>query len=479
MKKDTPNIVLVMCDDLGYGDTGFNGNKIIRTPHLDTMCSEGARFTHFFAGGPVCSPTRATCLTGRHYSRFGVTHANQGRLPVEEISLAGVCKEHGYRTGHFGKWHLGTLTTTVRDSNRGGPDNPDELSPPWFHDFDVCFSSEAKVPTWDPMVTPDQMENNQFVWGKPGTPFGTLYWNQNGEVITDNLNGDDSRVIMDRAEPFIRECVDQNVQFLSVIWFHTPHTPVVAGPEYRAMYSDYSEDEQHYYGCVTAMDEQVGRLNQLLKELGIEQNTMVCFCSDNGPEGGEDLCKNDRNRGVTGGLRGRKRSLFNGGIGVPALMKWPVKVKGGTQYDMPCSTLDYFPTIVELLGYNMPDDRPIDGISLTGLIDGNKERPKPIPYRFLESEAAMFGAPTLALIDGKFKFLTNLSEDCAEDMLFDLDADIGETTNIIAKNRQRAKEMREYLSEFIASCRRSHEGHDYPCPYTPINKFQDITGTWT
>jgi arylsulfatase A-like enzyme len=479
MDQNRPNIILVMCDDLGYGDVGFNGNAVIRTPCLDAMRAEGARFTRFFAGGPVCSPTRGTCLTGRHYSRYGVTHANRGRLPVEEISLANVCKELGYRTGHFGKWHLGTLTTTVRDSNRGGPDRPQAYSPPWLHGFDVCFSAEAKVPTWDPMVTPDERGANGYVWGEPGTPFGTHYWDQEGRMVKDNLDGDDSRVIVDRAIPFIEHCAADETPFLAVVWFHTPHAPVVTGPEYRAMYGKFSEDEQHYYGCITAMDEQVGRLNDTLKRLAIDHDTMVWFCSDNGPEGHGDLSRNGRNRGVTGGLRGRKRSLFNGGIGVPALLKWPARVEAGTDYTMPCSTLDYFPTVTDLLGYTMPDDRPLDGISLVPLIDGRlRERPRPIPYRFLDSEAAMFGAPTLALMDGRFKFLSNLSTDGAEDLLFDMDADIGERNNIIAKYSEIAKAMREQLSAFMQSCRRSHEGQDYPEAYTPINTFQEITGGW-
>lgn len=479
MAHGKPNIVLIMCDDLGYGDTGFNGNTIIQTPYLDALRGEGVRFTRFFAGGPVCSPTRGTCLTGRHYSRYGVTHANKGRLPPEEITLARVCKQHGYKTGHFGKWHLGTMTTAIRDSHRGGPHHPEELSPPWLHDFDVCFSSEAKVPTWDPMVTPDEMGPKGPIWGEPGTPFGTYYWNERGERIEDNLNGDDCRVIMDRAIPFIESCAESKTPFFSVVWFHTPHTPVVAGPEYRAMYPECSENEQHYYGCVTAMDEQTGRLNQCIKDLGIERDTMIWFCSDNGPEGGDDLSKNRRCRGLTGGLRGRKRSLFNGGVGVPSLLKWPQKVTAGAEYQMPCSTLDYFPTVLDILGHTMPDARPIDGTSLMPLIEGrSEERARAIPYRFLESEAAMFGAPTLAMIDGRFKFLTNLSEDGAEDMLFDIDSDIAETTNIVEQEPNRAGNMREQLSAFITSCRESHEGKDYPGAYTPINEFQAITGTW-
>jgi len=480
VKKDKPNIILVMCDDLGYGDTGFNGNEIIRTPGLDAMRSEGARFTRFFAGGPVSSPTRGTCLTGRHYSRYGVTHANEGRLPTEEITIARVCREHGYRTGHFGKWHLGTLTTAIRDSNRGGPEHAQEFSPPWLHGFDVCFSAEAKVPTWDPMVVPDEKHpKGGHMWGEPGTPFNTHYWDQDGEIVRDNLEGDDSRVIMDRAVPFIRECSGHKTPFFAVIWFHTPHMPVVAGPAYRAMYAQYSEDEQHYYGCVTAMDEQVGRLNRELRELGIENDTIIWFCSDNGPEGGGDVSRNGRNCGVTGGLRGRKRSLFNGGIGVPALLKWPGHVKPATDWTVPCSTLDYFPTVAEILGYTMPDNRPMDGISLLPFIRSDSQtRPRAIPYRFLEHKNGMFGSPTIGLIDHQWKFLTNLSNDGAEDMLFDLDADMAETADKVKEHPDIAAQMRQQVAEFIASCRLSHHGTDYPTPYTPINTFQEITGTW-
>ncbi len=479
MTTKKPNIILLMCDDLGYGDTGFNGNTIIRTPHLNAMRAEGARFTRFFAGGPVCSPTRGTCLTGRHYARYGIDHANKGRLPTAEITLANVCQEVGYRTGHFGKWHLGTMTTSIRDSNRGGPENPDAYSPPWLHGFDVCFSTEAKVPTWDPMVTPDEQGPNGYRWGEPFAPFGTFYWNEQGARVEDNLEGDNSRVIVDRAEPFIRECARTEQPFLAVVWFHTPHTPVVAGPGYRALYAEFSAEEQHYYGCITAMDEQVGRINQLVKELGIADDTMIWFCSDNGPEGAEDLSTNDRSRGLTGGLRGRKRSLFNGGIGVPALLKWPRMVNAGTEYTMPCSTLDYFPTIIDHLAYTMPDDRPLDGISLLPLLRGEMNaRPKPIPYRFLERKHAMFGAPTLALMDDRYKFLTNLSADGAEELLFDMATDVTEQANIIAQHADRAQSMRRQLEDFMDSCRKSHRGEDYAVSYELVNEFQDIIGTW-
>ena len=478
MVESTPNILLLMCDDLGYGDTGFNGNDIIQTPSLDKLRSEGAHLTRFFAGAPVCSPTRGTCLTGRHHYRYGITTANDGKLPTQEVTLSKICKESGYRTGHFGKWHLGTLTTTSQDGRRAGPENTKEYSPPWIHDFDVCFSTESMVPTWDPMISPDGLGPNDPNYGTPGESFGTSYWNQNGERVEDNLQGDDSRIIVDRVEPFIRDCVENSTPFLSVVWFHAPHRPVVAGEKYRKKYSNYHSEEQHYYGCVTAMDEQVGRINQLIKDLGVEDDTIIWFCSDNGPEGSEALFNNGRSRGSTGGLRGRKGSLYNGGTGVPALVKWPGLVAPGTEYQTPCSTLDYFPTIADLLQYEMPDDRPIDGISLIPIIKREtKNRNKAIPYRFRATRERMAGAPTYALIAGKYKLLTNLA-DTSEDVMFDLYEDMEEENDVIGQNVDRANRMREQLIKFIESCRESHSGADYSEPYQPINEFEGISETW-
>jgi arylsulfatase A-like enzyme len=469
-----PNIILTMCDDLGYGDTGFNGSQVIQTPHLDAMAARGARFERFYAGAPVCSPTRGTCLTGRHYLRYGVTHANEGKLRAEEINLTRVLSQTGYATGHFGKWHLGTLTTSGEDGNRGGEaDSANYYAPPWDRGFDTCFSTEAKVPTWDPMVTPAEGEDR---WGKPGTPWGSHYWDETGTPVTGRLEGDDSRVIMDRVIPFIRSAVERGQPFFAVIWFHAPHTPVVAGPDHRAIYADYSEDEQHYYGCVTAMDEQIGRLNQELEAMGIRESTMHWFCSDNGPEGRDGLT--GRNRGSTAGLRGRKRSLFSGGIAVPALLEWPGHTKPDQVIRMPCSTLDYFPTITEVVGYSLPDDRPLDGISLMPVLDsGMDHRPKPIPYRFLESERAMFGSPTIAMIDNRYKYLTNLG-DGTDDLCCDLVEDPYETTNIVGEQQEFCQEMRQRLERFLASCRQSHHGADYPEPFTPVDPFQEFEGGW-
>ncbi|MBM4076939.1 MAG: hypothetical protein FJ267_15020, partial [Planctomycetes bacterium] len=143
LKVQRPNIVLMMADDLGWGDTGYNGHRILRTPHLDKMVEQGLKFNRFYSASPVCSPTRGSCLTGRHASRYGIKTANDGTLKDREICLAEFLSSCGYATGHFGKWHLGTLTTNLVDSNRGKPGNHQDFSPPWRHGFQTCFSTEA------------------------------------------------------------------------------------------------------------------------------------------------------------------------------------------------------------------------------------------------------------------------------------------------------------------------------------------------
>lgn len=464
----SPNVILMMCDDLGYGDVGFNGNKIIKTPNLDRLASNGIRFTRFYAGGPVCSPTRGTCLTGRHYFRYGVTHANRGHLPSQEITLAQMFKSFGYATGHFGKWHLGTLDREYSGKPNRNPAR--NYAPPWERDYDTSFATEYAVPTWDPAVG---IRGN----GKrTDSPWASPYY-ENGKLATENLEGCDSRVLMDRAVPFIEQSAEKGESFFATIWFHAPHTPVVAGQEYRAKYSDYSEDEQHYYGCITAIDDQVGRLYHTLEAWGVSQNTMIWFCSDNGPEGRTG--KDGRNRGSTAGLRGRKRSLFDGGVGVPALLHWPGHADPGYVMEMPCSTLDYFPTIADVMDYEMPDDRPIDGISLLPTIEGNMtERPTPIPYRFNSGERSMFGAPTIAMMDNRYKYLTNLSSDGTEDLCFDMIKDREEKTNLVNQQSERMKQIRKDLREWLNSCEVSHNGGDYDEEFEPVASFEEVTGEW-
>ena len=302
-----PNIILIMSDDQGWGDTGYNGNPYLKTPALDAMAANGIVFNRFYSASPVCSPTRGSVMTGRHPDRYGICGANCGHLPDQEITLAEVAKDLGYRTGHFGKWHLGTLTRDMLDANRGGrPEHIEHYAPPWDHGFDVCFSTESKVPTWDPMVVPEKSAedvNPNFISGKH---FGTYYWKETGEIVNENLQGDDSRIIKDRVIPFIEESVANSKPFFTVIWFHSPHLPVLTGEEFRNQYQDLSLDQQHFYGTITAMDQQIGRLREHLRALDISNQTVVFFTSDNGPEG---KSIEGRKQGTTKGLRGRKKKF--------------------------------------------------------------------------------------------------------------------------------------------------------------------------
>jgi arylsulfatase A-like enzyme len=278
------------------------------------------------------------------------------------------------------------------------------------------------------------------------TPYGTYYWSGPGRRVTENLDGDDSRVIMDRAIPFIRSAAREDTPFFAVIWFHAPHLPVVAGPKYSAMYENQNPKLRDYYGCITAMDEQVGRLRAELETLGIARNTMLWFCSDNGPEG------NNSAPGRTKGLRGRKRSLYEGGVRVPGLLIWPDKIRTPRVVQTPCSTCDYFPTVVDALG--LRSDRgpePLDGVSLLPLIEGKMaQRPRPIGFQSRNQ---------LALIDNRYKIYS--SDEGKSFELYDLINDPREERDLAAEKPEIAQKMIDTLNAWRASCRRSLDGKDY------------------
>lgn len=449
--EDRPNVILIMADDLGWGDLQcFNPRSPIKTPSLDAMASAGMKFNRFYAAAPVCSPTRGSCLTGRHPFRYGITNANTGHMREGELTLAELLKQHGYVTGHFGKWHLGTLTKTVRDSNRGGKKHVEHYAPPSAHGFDVYFSTEAKVPTWDPMWKPAKNAKSTG-WDylqdlSKAVEYNTRYWNEAGQVVTENLEGDDSRVIMDRVVPFIEQASNDKQPFFAVVWFHAPHLPVVAGPQHAAMYAEYDTLTKNYYGCVTALDEQVGRLREHLKAAGLANNTMLWFCSDNGPEGSAGSSP-----GSAAHLRGRKRSLYEGGIRVPGILEWPAQVKAGSETDFPAVTSDYLPSVLEVIGAEFADERPRDGVSLLPVLESKiSKRESPIGFQSHKQRA---------FISDQYKLY---SDDAGQTwQLYDLQADPSETTNLAAQSPQVVKQMANEFSDWQLSCERSDQGSDY------------------
>ena len=234
---------------------------------------------------------------------------------------------------------------------------------------------------------------------------------------------------------------------------------MVGGPRYRKMYSEFSEGEQHYYACITALDEQVGRLRQELRELGVAENTMFWYCSDNGLEGRTH--HRGTYRGSTRGLRGRKRSLFEGGVRVPGILEWPARLAGGRSTALPCSTSDYFPTVLAALGIEAKGrPQPAAGVNLMPLIEGKMSaRPSPIAFQTPHNEergkAARLGSPDHALIGNRYKFLSYLDETRnGEDMLFDVAIDPGERRNLIEARPDVARSMKETLQAWDEPCAR-------------------------
>ncbi len=449
-KEERPNIILLMADDQGWGDTSYNGHPHLMTPNLDAMAANGVEFTRFYAASSVCSPTRGSVMTGRHPERFGICYANCGHIKKEEITLAEMVKERGYATGHFGKWHLGTLTKDILDANRGGrPENEEHYAPPSEHGFDVSFVTESKVPTWNPMITPPKISGDINEKLTEGELFGTHYWTGPGEIETESLQGDDSRVIMDRAIPFIEDAVNRQQPFLSIIWFHTPHLPVLAGEVYTKKYPGLSEDQKHYYGVLTALDDQLGRLRNKLRELGISDNTILFYTSDNGPEGNT---VSGRTQGLTNGLRGRKRSLYEGGVRVPGIMEWPSKIKKGIKVNAPCFTSDYFPTIANILNIDIAKyKRPYDGINMLPIVLGNKED--------REKEMVFAIKKQAALITDEYKIYSADAGSSFE--LYNIIDDPSETKNLAKTKTDKLIELTSLWKSWKNSQEKSANGDDY------------------
>ncbi|MEJ6829939.1 MAG: sulfatase-like hydrolase/transferase [Akkermansiaceae bacterium] len=400
-----PNIVLVMADDMGWGDPGYNSMNVtyadgsahpdqgwISTPTMDAMAANGLRFDRFYAASAVCSPTRASCLLGRNPFRAGIPFANQGRLEFDETPLSEVLSEVGYRCGHFGKWHLGAMTTLRDDANRGGVGSENIYSGPWHHRYDVSFATESKVPTYHPY----RIRNNSAALPTSFTDpnfYGTHYWRNpvvwneaSGEgdavpvaEVNDLTNGDDSKLIVDQTIPFIQEAVAQGEPFFAVVWFHTPHKPTmdpegVSGIDSPDTVKDSIED----------LDIALGRLRDELTALGVRDNTMIWVTSDNGPEDGQNsFNETSTSRSIRSGrLRARKRSLYEGGVRVPGILEWPDVVTSGMSTNVPAVTSDYYPTILDYLELTVPSQKPMDGISLRPVIEGTStERGKPIGFK--------------------------------------------------------------------------------------------------
>lgn len=447
-----PNIILIMADDLGWFDVGFNGNNKVKTPNIDLLASNGIIFDRFYAASAVCSPTRASLITGRNPLRTDIPYANEGRMKDEEITIPEILRKEGYSSAHFGKWHLGTLTRSVPDANRGGiAEYHNAYTIPSDHGYDHFFCTESKVPTYDPMIYPltfAEGESLTFGWRAVNNmdstaAYGTAYWVGENQKEETNLSGDDSRVMMDRVIPFIENSIQEEKPFFLTVWFHAPHLPVVCDSIHRSYYKKLDLAEQLYYGSISAMDEQIGRLWGKLVEHDIREETIIFFCSDNGPE--------TDTPGHAGKFRERKRSLYEGGVRVPAFVIWKDHLRKRKRIDYPVVTSDYMPTILELLNLEYPAERPLDGISIMGALEGrDKHRTEPIGF---------ICRPKVSWVNDRYKLIGDTSLGNLE--LYDLLHDKAERKNIIEKYPQVAEQMKMELSLWLQSVENSKQGMDY------------------
>lgn len=449
---DRPNVIFLMADDLGYGDVGFNGNTLVQTPNLDRMAGDGLRFTRFYSVGPVCSPTRACVQTGRHCMRFGMINVNVGKLPEGEINMAQIAKSQGYTTGHFGKWHLGTMSKDPELSGPAPATTAERYGPPWERNYDVTFTTETNIATWDPL---DETELR--------LPKHRVHFWSNGTEVKEDWKGSSEKMMMDRVLDFVEDSTKSKTPFLATIWFYGPHSPTRAGEELRALYPNEKLGRQHYLGSITSIDNEVGRLRQTLKDLEIEKNTLIFFCSDNGPEGtGTPELEYTPYDGVyygdAGEFKGRKRYLYNGGVCVPAFAFWPGVIEGGQNSDEPVCTLDYLPTLCAILGIEPPQDRPIDGTNVLQLLKGQDwQRDKFIPF----ASNMQKKSPTASIISQGHKLLLWFDQ-TKSDELYHLKDDPSELHNLHASNPQLSSELRKELLDWLKSARHSFDQGDYP-----------------
>jgi arylsulfatase A-like enzyme len=449
-----PNVVLVMADDQGWGDMAYNGRPRLKTPNFDAMAKEAVRFDSFHAAAPVCSPTRASVLTGRTPNRMAAFKWGHPIRP-QETTVAQVLKTAGYRTGHFGKWHIGSV-------QKGGHSTPgkcgfDEwVSAPNFFDLDPVLSDRGKAVAF---------------------------------------KGDSSDVTADLALKFINDCAAKKEPFLALVWFGSPHDPHKALPADRAPYADLPAAEQNFLGEITAMDRAFGRIRAELKKLGLTDSTVLWYCSDNGA-----LPK----VGSAGGRRGFKGQVYEGGLLVPALLEWPARYPKPRVIAEPCVTSDIYPTVLEWTGAKADRQPPLDGVSLVPLLNGEaKSRAKPIGFwdypaagaavpakqwmdellaeqkagrepsdpKKLFSDAGKLGKKYpldkfpghAAWLDGAWKLhrIESAKSDGVKWELYDLASDPKESRNVLADEPRRAEKMKKELTAWLESVARSLNGEDY------------------
>ena len=441
----SPNILIVYVDDLGYGDTAAYGHPLVTTPHIDRLAKEGVRFTQFYAPSALCSPSRAGLLTGRTPYRTGVKSwipdDSDVSLARDEFTIAQLVKSAGYRTAVIGKWHL------------NGGLHLEDMPQPRDFGFDYQYGLAAWV------------KNEKAEKAKSGELYPDNMYRNNEPV--GQTNKFSAELITDEAIEWLSSAHDE--PFFLLLTYSEVHTPVASPEKYLVQYDQFLTDESRgdpwryymdwadrpnrgkgeYYANISYMDAQMGRVLELLRQSGRLDDTLVIFSSDNGPVTSDPQEAWELNMaGETGGFRGRKRYLYEGGLRVPGIFRWPGRLASGTLVDTPVTALDILPTIADYLDLVLPEGRVVDGQSIAGLLDEDEATS-------LERSSILYWSiPTpdgmeYAVRDGWWKMI--LDPDGQPQYLFNLLHDRYEVQNLIQREPDRVKTIRQKFDIYRAS----------------------------
>lgn len=424
---DRPNILIVLCDDLGYGDLHCYGNNEVFTPNIDKFAKEGLRLTSCYSAHPNCSPSRTGLMTGRTPTRVGVHNwipmLSPVHVPQSEITIATILRNKGYETALSGKWHLnGRFNLT-------GQPQPDD------HGFDHWFATQNNC-------LPNHKNPYNFV--RNGIPLGPL-------------KGYAAELVASEAIYWLRDVRDNKKPFFLFVSFHEPHEPIATDPKYEKLYASDDPSFKAHHGNISQMDAAFGKLMRELDAQGIRENTFVFFTSDNGP-----AKTVFHPNGSAGPLRDKKGFVSDGGIRVPGIIRWPAKISKPSVSDTPIIGTDLLPTVCELVGAQKPADRILDGTSFLPLVEGKPiVRKTPLYWHFYGAS----GRQKVAIRTGDWKLSAELDAEPIKDRgginpvdqhtiktarlgkmeLYNLKEDIGETKDLKDQYLAKYQEMKKVL----------------------------------
>ncbi len=429
------NIVLIVADDLGYGDLGPYGVKDIKTPNLDKLAAEGVRFTNYYANAPECSPSRTALLTGRYQQRVGglecaiglndvgrypealeLSNRNEIGLPVEFNAIPSILKAKDYNTAIIGKWHLGG-----KEKFRPNVQGFDYSIGPLGGGVDYFHHTEPKG-----MFIGIEMEGNPDFY-RNGLPHRRENYYMTHLITDESVNWLN---IQNETKPF----------FL-YLPYTAPHTPYQGPDDYRPVQLTSKEfgigNREIYVKMIESLDNGIGKILAKIEEKGLTENTIIIFTSDNGPT----------KMGTTGLLSGNKSELFEGGIRVPLIIKWPGKIKPGQVSDQMAIGMDITASIANIIGVVPP--KKLDGIDIIGhVVSGNKDIPRTLFWRFKRGNGII-----KAVRDNNMKYIEETNKKGTTEFVFDLQTDIGEKNNLADKNMGELNRLRKLVENWEADVR--------------------------